>query len=174
MYQDPWVESVGLRDLTRSLHGCGSLGGECSESSNKCRVSADRTLIRCMSVVVRPAHQQGQAPKLHGAPSTAETGVSKVPVLVNWVCCHSRAVYGAIHTHPTHKVWALPAHSASIICALAQTLLRFEGYVCTKGQPEYAHEVWRMLDPDGAIIPESERAARIVCVPPDQDKDLLR
>lgn len=127
-----------------------------------------------MSVIVYPAHDQGQAPNLHGTPSTAETGSSKVPVLVKWVCYHSRAVYGAIHTHQTQENWALPSHSAPIVCALAHTLHRYEVYVCTKGQPEYAHEVWRMLDPNGTIIPESERAARIVCVPADHDKDLLR
>ena len=41
---------------------------------------------------------------------------------------------------------------------------RFEVYVCTMAERDYALEMWRLLDPDSNLINSKELLARIVCV----------
>ena len=41
---------------------------------------------------------------------------------------------------------------------------RFEVYVCTMAERDYALEMWRLLDPEGNLINASDLLARIVCV----------
>ena len=41
---------------------------------------------------------------------------------------------------------------------------RFEVYVCTMAERDYALEMWRLLDPDSNLINSKELLGRIVCV----------
>lgn len=41
---------------------------------------------------------------------------------------------------------------------------RFEVYVCTMAERDYALEMWRLLDPEGNLINTNDLLARIVCV----------
>lgn len=41
---------------------------------------------------------------------------------------------------------------------------RFEVYVCTMAERDYALEMWRLLDPDSNLISSNELLDRIVCV----------
>ena len=41
---------------------------------------------------------------------------------------------------------------------------RFEVFVCTMAEREYALEVWRLLDPQSQLIKESDILQRVVCV----------
>lgn len=41
---------------------------------------------------------------------------------------------------------------------------RFEVYVCTMAERDYALEMWRLLDPDSNLINSQELLDRIVCV----------
>lgn len=41
---------------------------------------------------------------------------------------------------------------------------RFEVYVCTMAERDYALEMWRLLDPDSNLINSKELLNRIVCV----------
>ena len=41
---------------------------------------------------------------------------------------------------------------------------RFEVYVCTMAERDYALEMWRLLDPDSNLINSKELLDRIVCV----------
>jgi RNA polymerase II C-terminal domain phosphatase-like 1/2 len=41
---------------------------------------------------------------------------------------------------------------------------RFEVYVCTMAEKDYALEMWRLLDPDSNLINSRELLSRIVCV----------
>ena len=41
---------------------------------------------------------------------------------------------------------------------------RFEVYVCTMAERDYALEMWRLLDPEGNLINANDLLARIVCV----------
>lgn len=41
---------------------------------------------------------------------------------------------------------------------------RFEVYVCTMAERDYALEMWRLLDPDSNLISSKELLDRIVCV----------
>ncbi|GAB4826933.1 hypothetical protein Ancab_033811 [Ancistrocladus abbreviatus] len=50
---------------------------------------------------------------------------------------------------------------------------RFEVYVCTMAERDYALEMWRLLDPDSSLINASELSDRIVCVKPGTRKSLL-
>lgn len=43
---------------------------------------------------------------------------------------------------------------------------RFEVYVCTMAERDYALEMWRLLDPEGNLINTNDLLARIVCVKP--------
>lgn len=38
---------------------------------------------------------------------------------------------------------------------------RFDIYVCTAATRDYALEAWRLLDPNGTLIPDSKRSKRI-------------
>ncbi|GKB83216.1 RNA polymerase II C-terminal domain phosphatase-like protein 1, partial [Tanacetum coccineum] len=49
---------------------------------------------------------------------------------------------------------------------------RFEVYVCTMGEREYALEMWRLLDPNSYLIKSKELLNRIVCVKPGLKKSL--
>ncbi|KAK9842441.1 hypothetical protein WJX81_000354 [Elliptochloris bilobata] len=49
---------------------------------------------------------------------------------------------------------------------------RFDIYVCTAAEREYALEAWRILDPHARLIPWELRQARIVCVPAGRKKTL--
>ncbi|KAK9817895.1 hypothetical protein WJX72_003895 [[Myrmecia] bisecta] len=49
---------------------------------------------------------------------------------------------------------------------------RFELYVCTAAEREYALEAWRILDPAAQLIPHEQRAQRVVCVPSRRKKTL--
>ena len=41
---------------------------------------------------------------------------------------------------------------------------RFEVFVCTMSEKEYALEMWRLLDPDAELINTKEMTDRVVCV----------
>ncbi len=43
--------------------------------------------------------------------------------------------------------------------------LRYEVYVCTTAEREYALEAWRVLDPVEALVPARDRQHKITCVP---------
>jgi RNA polymerase II C-terminal domain phosphatase-like 1/2 len=43
---------------------------------------------------------------------------------------------------------------------------RFEVYICTMSERDYALEMWRLLDPEASLISHSELLDRIVCVKP--------
>ena len=49
---------------------------------------------------------------------------------------------------------------------------RFDVFVCTLSEKGYAREMWRLLDPDGALIAPAARSARLVATPPDRLKTL--
>lgn len=49
-------------------------------------------------------------------------------------------------------------------CGCSGFKQRYEVFVCTKGEPPYAHEVWRLLDPGYHLIPAGELHSRIVSV----------
>jgi hypothetical protein len=50
---------------------------------------------------------------------------------------------------------------------------RWEVYVCTTAEREYAWEAWRLLDPQATLFPTQELAWRMLCVTSPQKKDLL-
>ncbi|KAJ0239455.1 FCP1 homology domain-containing protein [Hirschfeldia incana] len=50
---------------------------------------------------------------------------------------------------------------------------RFEVYVCTMAEKEYAFEMWRLLDPEGNLINTNDLLARIVCVKSGLKKSLF-
>ncbi|GAB2298695.1 hypothetical protein Dimus_032767 [Dionaea muscipula] len=50
---------------------------------------------------------------------------------------------------------------------------RFEVYVCTLAERDYALEMWRLLDPDANLISTSELRDRIVCVKHGARKSLF-
>ncbi|XP_072987720.1 RNA polymerase II C-terminal domain phosphatase-like 1 [Typha latifolia] len=50
---------------------------------------------------------------------------------------------------------------------------RFEVYVCTMAERDYALEMWRLLDPDSSLINSSQLLDRIVCVKAGSRKSLL-
>nr|DAD20889.1 TPA_asm: hypothetical protein HUJ06_022352 [Nelumbo nucifera] len=50
---------------------------------------------------------------------------------------------------------------------------RFEVYVCTMAERDYALEMWRLLDPDSNLINTKELLDRIVCVKAGSRKSLL-
>ncbi|GMH15856.1 hypothetical protein Nepgr_017697 [Nepenthes gracilis] len=50
---------------------------------------------------------------------------------------------------------------------------RFEVYVCTLAERDYALEMWRLLDPDSNLISTSELLDRIVCVKHGARKSLF-
>ena len=43
---------------------------------------------------------------------------------------------------------------------------RFEVYVCTMAERDYALEIWRLLDPEGSLISLREISQRLICVRP--------
>ncbi|KAK4755431.1 hypothetical protein SAY87_009188 [Trapa incisa] len=49
---------------------------------------------------------------------------------------------------------------------------RFEVYVCTMAEKDYAFEMWRLLDPQSHLISSRQLLDRIVCVKPDSKKSL--
>lgn len=50
---------------------------------------------------------------------------------------------------------------------------RFEVYVCTMAERDYAYEMWRLLDPESNLISSKELLDRIVCVKAGSRKSLL-
>ncbi|XP_071724386.1 LOW QUALITY PROTEIN: RNA polymerase II C-terminal domain phosphatase-like 1 [Rutidosis leptorrhynchoides] len=50
---------------------------------------------------------------------------------------------------------------------------RFEVYVCTMAERDYALEMWRLLDPDANLINSNELLDRIVCVKSGSRKSLF-
>ncbi|EOA15976.1 hypothetical protein CARUB_v10004071mg [Capsella rubella] len=50
---------------------------------------------------------------------------------------------------------------------------RFEVYVCTMAERDYALEMWRLLDPEGNLINTNNLLARIVCVKSGFKKSLF-
>ncbi|XP_045819226.1 RNA polymerase II C-terminal domain phosphatase-like 1 [Trifolium pratense] len=50
---------------------------------------------------------------------------------------------------------------------------RFEVYVCTMAERDYALEMWRLLDPDSNLINSKEQLGRIVCVKSGLKKSLF-
>ncbi|KAK9131738.1 hypothetical protein Scep_011266 [Stephania cephalantha] len=50
---------------------------------------------------------------------------------------------------------------------------RFEVYVCTMAEKDYALEMWRLLDPESNLINSKELLDRIVCVKAGSRKSLL-
>lgn len=51
----------------------------------------------------------------------------------------------------------------------AKTRKRFEVYVCTMAERDYALEMWRLLDPEAHLISLKELRDRIVCVKSGQN-----
>ncbi|XP_020276215.1 RNA polymerase II C-terminal domain phosphatase-like 2 isoform X3 [Asparagus officinalis] len=49
---------------------------------------------------------------------------------------------------------------------------RFEVYVCTMAERDYALEMWRLLDPETHLISSSQLLDRVVCVKPGSRKSL--
>ena len=47
---------------------------------------------------------------------------------------------------------------------IAKGRKRFEVFVCTMAEREYALEFWRLLDPQNQLIKESDILQRVVCV----------
>ena len=47
---------------------------------------------------------------------------------------------------------------------IARGRKRFEVFVCTMAERDYALEMWRLLDPDSNLINSKELLGRIVCV----------
>lgn len=41
---------------------------------------------------------------------------------------------------------------------------RFEAYVCTMAERDYALEIWRLLDPEAQLIDSKQLLDRVVCV----------
>ncbi|XP_058084156.1 RNA polymerase II C-terminal domain phosphatase-like 1 isoform X2 [Magnolia sinica] len=56
---------------------------------------------------------------------------------------------------------------------IARGRKRFEVYVCTMAERDYALEMWRLLDPDSNLINPKELLDRIVCVKAGLKKSLL-
>lgn len=56
---------------------------------------------------------------------------------------------------------------------IAKGRKRFEVYICTMSERDYALEMWRLLDPEGSLISHSELLDRVVCVKPGLRKSLL-
>ncbi|KAL7095384.1 hypothetical protein ACP275_10G020500 [Erythranthe tilingii] len=50
---------------------------------------------------------------------------------------------------------------------------RFEVYVCTMAERDYALEMWRLLDPEARLISSKQLLDRVVCVKPGARKSLL-
>ncbi|XP_062207499.1 RNA polymerase II C-terminal domain phosphatase-like 2 isoform X2 [Phragmites australis] len=50
---------------------------------------------------------------------------------------------------------------------------RFEVYVCTMAERDYALEMWRLLDPEGNLISSQQISERVVCVKSGFKKSLL-
>ncbi|KAL6614139.1 hypothetical protein ACP70R_036409 [Stipagrostis hirtigluma subsp. patula] len=50
---------------------------------------------------------------------------------------------------------------------------RFEVYVCTMAERDYALEMWRLLDPEGNLISSQQLSERVVCVKSGSKKSLL-
>ncbi|KAH7433554.1 hypothetical protein KP509_07G074800 [Ceratopteris richardii] len=49
---------------------------------------------------------------------------------------------------------------------------RFEVFVCTMSEKEYALEMWRLLDPESQLLSAKEMIDRVVCVKPGSKKSL--
>lgn len=47
---------------------------------------------------------------------------------------------------------------------IAKGRKRFEVYVCTMAERDYALEMWRLLDPEGHLIGSKQLLDRVVCV----------
>lgn len=47
---------------------------------------------------------------------------------------------------------------------------RFEVFVCTLAERDYAREMWRLLDPEAHLISSSQLSDRVVCVKPGKKK----
>ncbi|XP_076942816.1 RNA polymerase II C-terminal domain phosphatase-like 1 isoform X2 [Bidens hawaiensis] len=56
---------------------------------------------------------------------------------------------------------------------IARGRKRFEVYVCTMAERDYALEMWRLLDPDSNLITVKELLNRIVCVKSGMKKSLF-
>ncbi|KAF0893477.1 hypothetical protein E2562_025270, partial [Oryza meyeriana var. granulata] len=56
---------------------------------------------------------------------------------------------------------------------IARGRKRFEVYVCTMAERDYALEMWRLLDPDSRLINSVQLADRLVCVKSGSRKSLL-
>ncbi|CAI9097322.1 OLC1v1033716C1 [Oldenlandia corymbosa var. corymbosa] len=81
--------------------------------------------------------------------------------------------------------WALQIRDTSVLVKLrpawedlknyltAKGRKRFEVYVCTMAERDYALEMWRLLDPEAHLISSKQQLDRIVCVKSDGRKSLL-
>uniref|UniRef100_A0ACD5USP8 Uncharacterized protein n=1 Tax=Avena sativa TaxID=4498 RepID=A0ACD5USP8_AVESA len=56
---------------------------------------------------------------------------------------------------------------------IARGRKRFEVYVCTMAERDYALEIWRLLDPDSRLINSVQLPHRLVCVKSGSKKSLL-
>ncbi|WOH10979.1 hypothetical protein DCAR_0830456 [Daucus carota subsp. sativus] len=56
---------------------------------------------------------------------------------------------------------------------IAKGRKRFEVYVCTMAERDYALEMWRLLDPDAHLISSKQLLDRVVCVKSGARKSLL-
>ncbi|KAK1377434.1 Protein-serine/threonine phosphatase [Heracleum sosnowskyi] len=56
---------------------------------------------------------------------------------------------------------------------IAKGRKRFEVYVCTMAERDYALEMWRLLDPDAHLITSKQLLDRVVCVKSGARKSLL-
>lgn len=46
---------------------------------------------------------------------------------------------------------------------------RFEVYVCTMAERDYALEMWRLLDPEAHLISSNQLLDRVICVKPGKN-----
>lgn len=65
----------------------------------------------------------------------------------------------------------MPEHHGMVYAA--RLVCRWEVYLCTTADREYAWEAWRLLDPHGEIFPLEQLSWRMLCVSHPQKKDLL-
>lgn len=51
---------------------------------------------------------------------------------------------------------------------------RFEVYVCTMAERDYALEMWRLLDPEARLISSKQLLDRVVCVKSGENHIFMR
>lgn len=86
-------------------------------------------------------------------------------IALYWLCIAELLCYLFYHGTPSQHFRL--SHTAVLSC-------RFDVYICTTAEKEYALEAWRLLDPEGTIFPTDQLVSRrMLCVPHPAKKDLL-